>query len=255
MQFNAKIIELFGLPRTGKTTTAKFIQQHLEMKGFKVHIVKERASVSPIKDKLHPIFNYWTMSAFILEYIEANEAGYDFVIADRGVFDSLIWVKLLSSLIKEKRYEEEFLKLIDQPFILENIIASFYFEASEEVIFKREFQRKKQKNFGRIMNPKMIRSYQETYKALQIKLSALNPIIEINTSCLTIKELANLACDEIDAIVSPPVTGQRVYGHKYIGRGMVKQGAFPGLPVQKPLTLKERSHLVSQKEKSPKYRN
>ncbi len=193
LQFKTKIIELFGLPRTGKTTTVVALKKHLKNAGFKVDIIRERASVCPLNDKLHPSFNFWTSISLIKEYIEANDKGFDFVLADRGIFDAFVWINFLS----EKKLLSDFEKLIDQNFILSNYLTTFYFTADIDVILDREFERQISRKYGKVMNPQTLNLYKNSYNDLKPELTKIGNIYEIDSSKITIKETISIVSDEL----------------------------------------------------------
>jgi deoxyadenosine/deoxycytidine kinase len=180
--FKTKIIELFGLPKTGKTTIANSLKVQLQSQGKNVEIVKERASICPIKDKLHPSFNFWTAISFMKEYIEANEKGVEYLIADRGIFDAYVWVNLLSNRINEKSFINEFETLINQKIFLDNYLISFYFKASFETILTREKPYENNNSKGRIMNTGIFELYDLNFNNIFDKLVGHSPIIEIDST-------------------------------------------------------------------------
>ena len=197
MMFKTKIIELFGLPRTGKTTTAIAVKKHLRSLGYKVDIIKERASACPLSDKLHPSFNYWTSISLFKEYLEANDKGFDFVIADRGIFDAYVWVNFLVQTINDKALKVEFLSLVNQDFILSNYFLTFYFSAKTDIILDREFQRQVERKYGKVMNPETLSKYRESYKNSHSNLLKWCEIKEIDSSELTINDTIKLVSKEI----------------------------------------------------------
>src|SRR5437016_2052376 len=91
--FRTKVIELFGLPRTGKTSSVDFLLHSLRQAGLRVQVIRERASLSPIRNKMSPLFNYWTALSQLREYVEACDQDLDVVLADRGVLDSAVWLQ------------------------------------------------------------------------------------------------------------------------------------------------------------------
>lgn len=122
-----RIIELFGLPRTGKTTAAHALLKYYKDRGLKVHLNKERASVCPVEDKLSPLFNLWTAVAYLKEYIEATENGCSFVISDRGLLDALVWINSFNIDNKYKKEYTAVLDLINYDLIKENVLLSAFF--------------------------------------------------------------------------------------------------------------------------------
>lgn len=197
MIFKTRIIELFGLPKTGKTTTAIAVNKHLQQLGYKIDIIKERASVCPLSDKLHPGFNYWTSISLFKAYLEANDKGFDFVIADRGIFDAFVWVNYLATVINEQTVKQEFLHLVQQNFILSNYFMSFYFTANTDIILNREFQRQVERKYGKIMNPETLNQYKKSYQSSHNHLWEWCDIKEIDSTDLTINDTIKLVSKEI----------------------------------------------------------
>jgi thymidylate kinase len=187
--FRTKIIELFGLPKTGKTTSVLALKKQLMAQGKKVEIVKERASLCPIKDKLHPFFNYWTTVSFMKEYIEADDKSVDIVIADRGVLDSYIWINLLSKRLGKDEYIASFENFVTQNVILENYLLSLCFSASTKTILQREKDRQIIKSSGRVMNEEILNCYSETYAGLKNALTKISSITEIDSNVTGIEEV------------------------------------------------------------------
>jgi thymidylate kinase len=196
--FKTKIIELFGLPKTGKTTTANALCKYLRTKGYKVEIVKERASLSPLKNKLHPSFNYWTTISFIKEFIEANDKSVDYLIADRGIFDSYVWINLLSKKENEPKFFAEFEKLAKQDIVLSNYFLTFYFYTTVEKSLEREIERHINYSAGRIMNKVTLNEYLDSYKEVQNTLQKITTIVEIETTSLTIPGVLDFISKRIE---------------------------------------------------------
>lgn len=196
--FKTQIIELFGLPKTGKTTTVNALKKYMLSQNKSVEIVRERASICPIKDKLHPSFNYWTAISFMKEYVEANEKKIDYLIADRGIFDAYIWVDLLSKRLNNLDFGIDFEKLVSQNLILENYLMTFYFKAEFNVIMNREKERQIQKSQGRIMNSEILDLYSKSYTSIKPKLLGISKIIEIDSTINDIPKVLEEIAKHID---------------------------------------------------------
>jgi ABC-type multidrug transport system ATPase subunit len=67
------VIEFAGTPKAGKTTTLSTIQAFLKRCGFKVEVVVERASVSPVRDKYDATFNVWTACTTLAQILEKTQ--------------------------------------------------------------------------------------------------------------------------------------------------------------------------------------
>lgn len=201
MKFKTKIIELFGLPRTGKTTGLKAVKEFLTEKGYKVRIIRERASVCPINDKLHPFFNYWTAVSLLKEYIEANDDGFDFVLADRGIFDAYVWVNFLTK-ENEKDIRQEFLNLVNQNFIISNYYKTIYFHSDINTIMNREHERQAKQHSGRIMNPITLEGYSKSFMKIEPELKKWCSIKSMDTSNLTIQQMITEICAELEKTIA-----------------------------------------------------
>ena len=185
-----KIIEFSGLPRSGKTTSAKGLKSFLESLGKKTYLVKERASLCPIKNKLHPDFNLWTSLSFLREYLVAKNNGCDFVIADRGLFDAMIWINLFIESDDNYTIENNiFQELFNSDLIDKENYLIFFFDCDIEISLKREYDRTLIKKNGTIMNKNILKQYINSYS--QIKSRVTYKIDEINTSTLCITDMLN----------------------------------------------------------------
>lgn len=91
-------IELAGLPRSGKTTCSKSLDDLFRRSGVYVGRITERSEVCPVLDKLSPDFNAWTIVAFIRQFLAFKSEGRRVVIADRGLFDATVWLRLMMNI-------------------------------------------------------------------------------------------------------------------------------------------------------------
>ena len=211
--FKTKIIEFFGLPKTGKTTTVDALVKFLQNGGFNVTKVHERASVCPIKDKLHPSFNYWTTVSFMKEYLEANERGYDYLIADRGILDAYVWVHLLSKKLHDTNFITRFENLINQSFVLENYLLAFNYRAEYQAIMNRESERTiKKHQYGRIMNGDILYLYNSTYEEIKTTLKAISNIVELDTTNKDIPQMLFAVSEYIDNLTLKSASADRRFG-------------------------------------------
>jgi predicted NUDIX family phosphoesterase/thymidylate kinase len=97
------VVEFSGSPKAGKTTVLNAVAAFLKRCGYKVDVVVERASVCPIRDKRHFHFNVWTACSSLTQMLERTQAAWkpddpQIVILDRGVFDSICWMRLMTKL-------------------------------------------------------------------------------------------------------------------------------------------------------------
>lgn len=200
MKKKTKIIEFFGLPKTGKTTSVNALKKYLLSKGIETDIVIERASRCPINNKLHPLFNYWTTFSLFKEFVEAIDREIDVLIADRGLIDSFIWINCLATTKETKKYLTEYENIFSNNVLRNAIIKGYYFNARIDTILDREFERQVKHNYGNIMNPKILRKYEKTYSNLSDRLNSEFNITEIDTNNLSIKEVVNKIATEVDTL-------------------------------------------------------
>lgn len=87
----AFVVEFAGTPKSGKSTSVEAIRHFFKRFGFGVHVLSERAAQCPIPMKGHLFFNTWCATTMLAELIENVDTRTDIIIADRGLFDALIW--------------------------------------------------------------------------------------------------------------------------------------------------------------------
>ncbi len=88
------LIELSGTPNSGKTSALKLLETILRRYNIdNVKIIYESAKNCCVKNKYSPLFNHWTSSETIKSIIEAMENNFNIIICERGLFDSLCWMK------------------------------------------------------------------------------------------------------------------------------------------------------------------
>jgi predicted NUDIX family phosphoesterase len=85
-------VEFAGAPKAGKTTALDLIDRMLRRIGYRVRVITERASTSPLRNKHDPLFNLWTASTTLAQIIESQDRDDHIVLIDRGIFDALCWM-------------------------------------------------------------------------------------------------------------------------------------------------------------------
>lgn len=201
MNSKTKIIEFFGLPKTGKTTSVNTLKKYLSSKGINTEIVIERASRCPVQNKLHPLFNYWTTFSLLKEFVDAVDRGVNILIADRGLIDSFIWINCLTEKNGYKAYLQDYKPIYNDNFLRKNIIKGYYFFSSIDTILDREFERQVIRNYGRIMNPSILRRYESTYSKLKDVIRNDFNITEVNTDIIAINDVVKIIEKEVDKLI------------------------------------------------------
>ena len=185
-----KIIEFSGIPRSGKSTSAEGLKRFLESKKKRTHLVKERASLCPIPNKLHPDFNLWTSLSFFRELLVASNNNKEFIIADRGLFDANIWINLFCE--QDKIYKKElsiFQSIYDSVFMKNIEYYLFFFKCDIQCALNRKYERTLVKKTGRIMNEDILGKYILSYSS--IKSQSKIEIIELDTTKMPIANMLN----------------------------------------------------------------
>jgi len=192
---HTKIIELCGLPHTGKTTTVSAIMDLTKIWGVSSHLIIERASLCPIRDKLNPLFNLWTVTSLLSEYIEAVDRGVDIVIADRGLLDALIWVNLFSKdgAFDQERESMDLLSSI--PVLKKNLLVSYFFFADINVVLNRREDLLSEKLEGRIVNQRTLNGYMLSFE--QVKQNFETPIVKVDTTNLSLKQTIQMVTRDL----------------------------------------------------------
>ncbi len=189
------VIEFSGSPKSGKTSCINSLHQFLKRNGFSVEIIQERASICPVSDKQSPLFNLWTISSTIsglLGILESSKNQCDFVILDRGIFDSLCWFEWLwyqnRMAIEMKSVSENFLL---QTELVGRIDIVFSFTSSSEKSIEREYATLLTNELGSIMNPTVLAQYSDAVKTvIREKSQFFHNIISMDTTDMIQSQVA-----------------------------------------------------------------
>lgn len=149
----AFVVEFAGTPKSGKSTSVEAIRHFFHRLGFRVHVLTERASVCPIPMKGHLFFNTWCATSMLSQLLENVETETDIVIADRGLFDALIWFRLQNrrgELSQEELTKIENFLLMDRWKDLFDLIVVL--SANPEIALDRENANRLTERPGSVMN-------------------------------------------------------------------------------------------------------
>jgi hypothetical protein len=87
------VLEFAGSAKAGKSTSVDAISHFLRRNEFREHVLRERASFCPIPMKGHLFFNTWCACTMLAEMLENVDSDCDVIIKDRGLFDTLLWLR------------------------------------------------------------------------------------------------------------------------------------------------------------------
>lgn len=183
------VIEFAGVPKAGKTTTLSQLQTFLKRCGFKVEVVVERASVCPIKDKKHVNFNIWTACTTLAQILEKTQEpprqdDPQILILDRGIFDSICWLRLMDRLQRLRSDEREIIeKFLEIPDWCSRISGVILMTASPTDSMQREQGLLPVVGgIGSIMNESVLQQMLHIVKTTTEDMKRYFRIFEINTS-------------------------------------------------------------------------
>jgi predicted NUDIX family phosphoesterase len=198
------VFEFAGVPKAGKTSTLSALQLFLKRCGFRVEVVVESASISPIRDKTDFNFNVWTACTTLVKILEKTQNpphvdDPDILILDRGLFDAICWLRFMERLERIRPHErqtiESFLRMPDWR---KRVSAVFVMTASPEHALEREQGLLPvEQKYGKIMNPQVLPEMLSTARATAKDLKEEFRLFEINTSAglLDAKGIANKIAD------------------------------------------------------------
>lgn len=147
------VLEITGTPKAGKTTLIGMLDSFLRACGWRVHVLRERASECPLPMKGHFFFNTWTTGTMLAGLLDAVDREHDVVILDRGIFDALIWLRMQEKQGQvsqdEKAAFERFVMLKRWRQLVDRVCL---IETEPAVAMKRENHSRLMRRSGSIMN-------------------------------------------------------------------------------------------------------
>ena len=161
------VLEITGTPKAGKTTLISMVEGFLKTCGWKVHVMKERASECPLPMKGHFFFNTWTTGTMLAGLLDAVDRDYDLVILDRGLFDALIWLQMQQEVGQASPEEFSiFTDFVNLPRwrLLEDSVALV--NTAPERAMHRENEKRIIQRSGSVMNAKFLARFNDTVDAL-----------------------------------------------------------------------------------------
>ena len=191
------LLDLFGFPKTMKTTVTPRIEQVCRRNGLKAFCPPETAEVEEVRNVLthDPLLSQAThlngVEAYVLNC--AYHPRMHLVILSRGLIDMLYWYE------RDRRkgtYTDEFCQIMNNgiyELLKKDLIDSFIFcTCSVEAAIKREYEGSLTQERGSNMNEKNIAEAFDVYKTV---LDGVNrnvpglPIFQVDTSNLNVKEM------------------------------------------------------------------
>jgi predicted NUDIX family phosphoesterase/thymidylate kinase len=147
-------VEFAGTPRAGKTTAIDLLDRILRRNRYRVRVVAERASTSPLRNKHDPFFNLWTAATTLAQILESQDRDDHIVLIDRGIFDALCWMDWFRSSGNLAADEYETItNFLSMPRIRRLTDLVFVLTVSPAQALDREASGQLTSRHGAIMNP------------------------------------------------------------------------------------------------------
>ena len=197
------VIELSGLPRTGKTTTFEQLYDFFKKGGFKISkaeepadLLKKSMSLCELKNLSDVQFNDRTLEISKNNLINAKKAGSDIIVMDRGIIDNYFWYQLYfnKKLISKEIYTF-YLKQLKSD--IEMIDKLFLLNANTDVIMKRDYNNSIYIEDRNKTNEENVNNLAIAYNDLGNNLEEFyNDMVRIDTSTISPRDKAILIADE-----------------------------------------------------------
>jgi len=178
------VVEFAGVPKAGKSTTIEIVAHFFRRMGFKVWAPTEGASKrTPYHLKRDLVaFNTWTLNYAISELLVAyfNIDHHNLILLDRGPYDSLAWMGVLSqqqsagtsrgsSQVLTKEEYDIFRSFATQTRWSQLVSRVFLFKCTPDISLEREHESKLTQKHGTAMNPLMLKALLQEYEDLENK--------------------------------------------------------------------------------------
>ena len=158
------VVEFSGVPKAGKTTVIKSLSLFLRRNKIPNIVIQERASVCPIKNKESPEFNIWTGCTALTNILQYKQSkDYYVILVDRGIYDTIIWLKLLN---KREKLNTKDLEIFNSFFLIERwkkiLDLIIFMHVDIEKSLEREYKDLLTNLEGSIMNKDFLADYIST---------------------------------------------------------------------------------------------
>ncbi len=207
----AFVVEFAGTPKSGKSTSVEAIRHFFRRFGFSVHVLSERAAQCPIPMKGHLFFNTWCATTMLAELLENVDTKTDIIIADRGLFDALIWFQTQAKrgeLLDEELNQIESFLLMDRWKNLFNLVAVLHAGAATALI--RENANRITERTGSIMNTSMLETLSDAVdEAINLYEKKFSKVIRIDTDSGNVRSvnarLLSQILNHFESFVNPEI--------------------------------------------------
>jgi predicted NUDIX family phosphoesterase len=157
------VIEFCGSPRSGKTQSINSLSVFLRRNKFRVATVVEQAGLNPMPNKFDPAFNVWNGCSSLcrlLETIVSKVEEYDFILIDRGIFDTVCWFyfQLNRGVMPVSEYEAFTNFFLNEKWTSLTTLV-YIFTAKPEASLQREYATLLTRKEGSVMRDNILSQY------------------------------------------------------------------------------------------------
>lgn len=205
------VIEISGLPRTGKTTSFNSIYDFFNKGGFNIKkgdepafLLKESLDQEQIKKLSSVEFNDKTLEISRASFQKAKNTDSEIILMDRGIIDNYFWYQLYynEKEISDKLYDK-YLECLYKDLLDVDVL--FTLTANIDAILDREYNNSIYLESRKKTNAKQIEKLHKAYKHLEEIIKAKHP----NLICLdTTKQTA------LDTSISIALESMIIYEKK-----------------------------------------
>ena len=200
------IIELSGLPRTGKSVTIDKLNEFFKMADFKVarttepaEILKNSCTLSEISKLSNVEFNDRTLEISRNELKRLKSQKPDIILQDRGVIDNYFWYQMM---FNEKTITPEYYetKLLEMAYDLIDLDQLFVLTAIPDIIVFRDYMNQIFLEPRKKTTVERVQKLSEGINQLLgriYKLDIKDKVMHIDTSYITNNETSIILADKI----------------------------------------------------------
>ena len=187
------IIELAGLPATGKSTTSNLLKNTFVHQGLNCKIIPTALTSSPLaQSKTEWIFDAWHICKTIMFLLEESlHSKNDFIIIERGLVDSLCWLEWFRL---NYQIEHSLIQRIEDF----ATIPEWFKQTNLTIVLLADFKTALQRRgkISRIINPN---TYQQLRTAYEIKINSFHA--NQNFKNIHVYETDNISPNQIHNLI------------------------------------------------------
>ena len=185
------VIEFSGTPRTGKTTIINNLNEFFSKGNFKVKVIEEFTTSERYKKEIKPIFKdmskrdiNFEIPKYVLEDLnEAIEEKPDIILADRSLFDRLVWIDRLYITGRLSDEDYRLYRSTYSPLIKDNIntIITTYVDALTAI--RRDYRANLSLEQRRFLNEDNVQEFNESLIRMYNYMKRIGANISMFDTC------------------------------------------------------------------------